>query len=119
MPASTGTEGRGGRLRAVQATASASTSRATRNFISRPTSAQPVPVDGGVPSPSAGPLVLICGSSVSLHIVPGAVVLGETAVPPRPVRAPFQPRSGPSGTGSPPRLGFEKTSRYLPHPRHH
>src|SRR3712207_1836652 len=37
MPASTGTDGRGGRLRAVQATASASTSRATRNFISRPT----------------------------------------------------------------------------------
>src|SRR3954451_1403698 len=49
MPASTGTEGRDGRLRAVQATASASTSRATRNFISRPTSAQPATDDGVVP----------------------------------------------------------------------
>src|SRR4051812_6684239 len=39
MPARTGTDGRAGRLRAVQATASASTSRATRNFISRPTPA--------------------------------------------------------------------------------
>jgi hypothetical protein len=36
IPARTGTEGRGGRLRAVHATASASTSRATRNSISPP-----------------------------------------------------------------------------------
>src|SRR5688572_15123233 len=46
MPARTGTDGRGGRLRAVHATASASTSRATRNFISRPTPALPAAQQG-------------------------------------------------------------------------
>src|SRR3954453_6624771 len=118
MPASTGTDGRGGRLRAVQATASASTSRATRNFISRPTSAQPALVDGVVPPPRAGPPVLS-----AVLIVPGAVLPGETPASGCPVRslsgASPRPPRGLLGSGSPPRLGFEKTSRYLLHPRHH
>src|SRR4051812_16321579 len=77
MPASTGTDGRAGRLRAVQATASASTSRATRNFISRPTSAQPATVDGILPvRPVRG-----ASRALSLLIVPGAVARGETPAP--------------------------------------
>src|SRR3954454_429728 len=53
MPARTGTDGRGGRLRAVQATASASTSRATRNFISNPLQLSPRPEEDDVSSPPA------------------------------------------------------------------
>src|SRR5687767_6990390 len=55
MPARTGTDGRGGRLRAVHATASASTSRATRNFISRPTRSRQRPRCTGRGEEASGP----------------------------------------------------------------
>src|ERR1700712_3721145 len=73
MPARTGTDGRGGRLRAVHATASASTSRASRNFMTRPTPA--LPVLARTPSSS-----LRCGISRASCglIVPGAVQRRET-----------------------------------------
>src|SRR3712207_1135193 len=80
MPASTGTDGLGGRLRAVHATASASTSRATRNFMTRSTPARldPVPARGGRAAVRPG--------ARAVHIVPVAV--GPRATP--------VSRSGPS-----------------------
>src|SRR4051794_33145887 len=89
MPASTGTEGRGGRLRAVQATASASTSRATRNFISRPTSPQPATVDGILPVRGARDL------SFSLHC--SSCLVRSSGGKPRP----FPDLSGPRGAQLP------------------
>src|SRR6476620_10269669 len=70
MPARTGTDGRGGRLRAVQATASASTSRATRDFISRPTRSRQRPRCAGRRRRSSG--------AGAVLIVPAAVPPGET-----------------------------------------
>src|SRR5215213_10763039 len=92
MPARTGTDGRGGRLRAVHATASASTSRATRNFMSRPTPARP--------------------PACALLIVPADLGRWATPIPAGPLWAHQR-------AASPPRLGFEKFSIYIPHPRHH
>src|SRR3954453_23260294 len=109
MPASTGTDGRGGRLRAVQATASASTSRATRNFISPPPSAQPALVDGVVPSPRAGPPVLS-----AVLIVPGAVLPGETPASGCSLRGPFGASAGPLRTGIPTQTGVRENLEISP-----
>src|ERR1700709_2767911 len=104
MPASTGTDGRGGRLRAVQARASASTSRVTRNFMVLPTPALPTGMGAVVDrstragssshgAPRSGRRSIGPGAGL---IVPGAGVRGET--PPLPA---------PPGAASPPCLGFE------------
>ena len=108
MPARTGTDGRGGRLRAVQATASASTSRATRNFISRPTRSLLRPRCAGRAGrrgPGAGAVL----------IVPVAVPRGETPVPVSGALGPTArswlssaPWARPSGA-SPPRMWFKNS----------